>query len=294
MLGMAITTGIAPLLFLQILYKRQFYTANLLLFNRFMLLLPALIVAYYLLYLIKSQRLSGRWAAWRGPVTIVIFVCFSYTAWAWTENHVLSLHSEVWQDFYASGKYLYRNMEMWPRLGYWITASFSPFAIIVAWQLHWGRRLHDPVNIDLATRRLRSLALLGLATSAVEGWLWLFWLEDTLRAAILSRLAFLYLLLAVAGILIQVGGWLLATSGSKLTPVRLAFLSAGAILTIWGALVLREVRRLAGMDLAPLFESNRQAAQVGGMQVFLFFFAFNAGVIVGCVLIVRRALRSSY
>ncbi len=61
-LGLAITTGIAPLLFLQILYKRQFYTANLLLFNRFMLLLPALIVAYYMLYLIKSHALAGRWA----------------------------------------------------------------------------------------------------------------------------------------------------------------------------------------------------------------------------------------
>ena len=58
-LGLAITTGIAPLLFLQILYKHQFYTANLLLFNRFMLLLPALIVAYYMLYLDQEPR-SGR------------------------------------------------------------------------------------------------------------------------------------------------------------------------------------------------------------------------------------------
>ena len=40
-LGLAITAGVAPLLFLQILYKHDFYTANLLLFNRFMLLLPA-------------------------------------------------------------------------------------------------------------------------------------------------------------------------------------------------------------------------------------------------------------
>ena len=53
-LGLAITTGIAPLLFLQILYKRQFYTANLLLFNRFMLLLPALIVG--LLHALPDQE----------------------------------------------------------------------------------------------------------------------------------------------------------------------------------------------------------------------------------------------
>ena len=76
MLGLAITTGIATLLFLQILYKREFYTANLLLFNRFMLLLPALIFAYYMLYLIKSHALGGRWAILRAPVTIVAFACF--------------------------------------------------------------------------------------------------------------------------------------------------------------------------------------------------------------------------
>ena len=119
-LGLAITTGIAPLLFLQILYKRQFYTANLVLFNRFMLLLPALIAAYYLLYLIKSHALTGRWAVLRGPVTIAAFACFSYTAWAWTENHVLSLHEELWKYQYSSGNYLYRNAEIAPG---WATGS---------------------------------------------------------------------------------------------------------------------------------------------------------------------------
>src|SRR5262245_22520401 len=48
LLSAAITAGIAPLLFLQILYQRPFYTANLLLFNRWMAILPVLIVAFYL------------------------------------------------------------------------------------------------------------------------------------------------------------------------------------------------------------------------------------------------------
>ncbi len=65
-LGLAITTGIAPLLFLQILYKHQFYTANLLLFRPFMLLVPAFIVAYFMLYLIKGHALAGRWAVCAG------------------------------------------------------------------------------------------------------------------------------------------------------------------------------------------------------------------------------------
>ena len=164
-----------------------------------MLLLPALIVAYYMLYLIKSHALAGRWAVLRGPVTIVAFACFFYTAWAWTENHVLSIHEGAWKYHYRLSNYIYRNAEIWPRLGYWITASFATLAVALAWQLHWGRRLHDPVNLDLATRRLRSLAILGLATSAAEAWLWLLWLDTSARGPVLSILALPYGLLALGG-----------------------------------------------------------------------------------------------
>ena len=290
-LGLAITTGIAPLLFLQILYKRQFYTANLLLFNQFMLLLPALIVAYYMLYLIKSQALAGRRAVLRGPVTIVAFACFFYFAWTWTENHVLSIHESAWQNQYAFHNYIYRNAEIWPRLGYWITASFSTLTVALAWQLRWGRRLHDPVNLDLATLRLRSLAILGLATSAAEAWLWLLWLDTSARGPVLSVLALPYGLMALAGMGIQAACWLSATTGANLTTRRLALISAGAVMTIVGSLVVREARRLAAIDITTVFDAHRQAAQVGGMGAFLVLFVVNAAVITACVLIVKRALR---
>ncbi len=65
------------------------------------------------------------------------------------------------------------------------------------WQLHWGRRFYDPVNLDLASRRLRSLAILGLATSAAEAWLWLLWLDTSARGAVLSILALPYGLAAL-------------------------------------------------------------------------------------------------
>jgi hypothetical protein len=290
-LGLAITAGIAPLLFLQILYKRQFYTANLLSFKCFMLLLPALIAAYYLLYLIKSHALGGKWAVLRGPVTIAAFTCFAYTAWAWTENHVLSLHEGAWGYQYVSSNYLFRNAEIWPRLGYWLTSSFATLAIVVAWQLYWGRRLHDPINVDFASRRLRSLAILGLAMSAAEASLWLLWLDTSARDAILSSLAFPYGVMVLMGLAIQSAGWLPVKTGASLSFRRLAMISAGALMTILGTLVVREARRLAAIDITTLFDAHRQSAQAGGMGVFLFFFVVNAAVITICVLTVKRALR---
>jgi hypothetical protein len=290
-LGLAITTGIAPLLFLQILYKRQFYTANLLLFNRFMLLLPALIVAYYMLYLIKSHLLLGKWTILRGSAAVVALACVLYTAWAWTENHVLSLHEETWTTFYSLHPYIYRNSEISPRLGYWITASFTTLALAVSWQLHWGRRYLEVANLDRATRRLRSLAILGLAMSAVEAFLWAGWLDPRALDAVEGSLALPYGFAAIIGVVIQAGGWLTTTNAAQLSTVRLAIISAGNVLTVLGAIVVREARRLAAIDITQLYDTHRHAAEVGGISVFLVFFALNAAVIAGCVLIVKRALR---
>ena len=287
MLGLAITAGVAPLLFLQVLYRRPFYTANLLLFHRFMMLLPALIVAYYLLYLIKSRPLVERGPAVRVAVTSLALACFFYAAWAWTENHILSLHAEIWTEFYTSGRWFFRDAEIWPRLGYWMTVSFPTLATVVAWQLHWGRRLQDPADLDLAARRLRILAILGLATSAAEAWLWQLWLDASARQVVLGSLALPYGFLVLAGMGIQAAGWLTVRSGSDLNPRRLSILSAGSVLTIFATLVVREARRLAAIEVATLYDAHRHAAQVGGLGVFLLVFTLNAVAIATCVLVVK-------
>ena len=54
----AITAGVAPLLFVQIIYREQFYTANLLLGWRWLVVVPVLIVAFYLLYVLKSKMVT--------------------------------------------------------------------------------------------------------------------------------------------------------------------------------------------------------------------------------------------
>jgi hypothetical protein len=249
-----------------------------------------LIAAYYLLYLLKSDALVRHGALARGAVAFLAFCCFFYTAWAWTENHVLSLHSEMWQSQYKSGR-LYRNSEIWPRLGYWLTTGFPTLAVAVAWQLRWGRRFHDPINVDLATHRLRAIAVLGLATAASEGWIWQLWLEPSIRATVMSRLAAPYAWAALAGMILQGACWLTVSSGASLTTRRLALISVGTAVSIISSLAVREARRLAVIDVASLYDMHRHAAGVGGMGVFLFFFAVNATVIVGCILIVKRAFR---
>jgi hypothetical protein len=291
-LGLAIAAGIAPLLFLQVLYRREFYAASQLLFIRSLLLVLALIIACLLLYLLKTQASFARGPSLHALVSLAACGCLLFTAWAWTGNHVIGLHDELWQYHYTSNRWIYGDAEVWPRLGFWITASFPTLAVALAWQLRWGQRLHHPADLDLASRRLRTLALLGLGTSAAEAWLWQLWLDGAARAVVLSSLALPYGLLAFAGMAIQAGGWLPIKTGAHLTTGRLALISIGAGLTILGALVVREARRLAAIDVTRLFEAHSQASSVPGLGLFLVCFAASATLIIACVLIVRRALRA--
>ncbi len=289
MLGLAIAAGLTPLLFLHVLYHRPIDAGNWLGSHRFLLMPPTLIAAFCLLSWIRSRPLAERGLAARAAATSLLLAGFSYTAWAWTEDHVMSLHGEAWSAVYASGRWFFRDAEMWPRLGYAITASFPTLATMLAWQIHRGRRLLEPADLDLATRRLRALAILGLATSAAEACVWVLGLDPPARGAVLGILALPYGVLALAAMGIQAAGWLTVKSGSDLNTRRLAILSAGAVLTIFGALVVREARRLAAIDVATLYDAHRHAAGVGDIGVFLISFTLSAATITTCILVVRRA-----
>ena len=102
LLSAAITAGVAPLLFIQIVYQKQFYTANLLLWWRWMIVVPVLIVAFYLLYLLKS-KLMARWPrAVRSLVAIGTAACFVFVGFCWTANHLLSVNESRWPQVYVT------------------------------------------------------------------------------------------------------------------------------------------------------------------------------------------------
>ena len=91
MLGCGITAGVAPLLFLQLLHQRRFYTANLLLGPRWCAVVPALIVGFYALYLAKA---SSKWRARSRSASAL--ACFAFVAWSWSELHELMQADPAW------------------------------------------------------------------------------------------------------------------------------------------------------------------------------------------------------
>src|SRR5690606_9115623 len=123
------------ILFIQLLYKHPFYTANLLLFHRWMAILPVLIVAFYLLYLQKTAWLERRSTLLRAGVALGVVAMFLFVAWSWSENHLLSLASQqTWTEHYSAGRMWYAAPELAPRLSLFLVASFTNLALILAWQ----------------------------------------------------------------------------------------------------------------------------------------------------------------
>lgn len=289
MLSGAITAGIAPLLFLQILYQRQFYTANVLLFHRWMAILPTLIVGFYLLYLLRSKRFDAWPLAVRLAVAGATFACFGFVAWSWTENHLLSLNSGVWSEQYVSGRLMYHSKQLLPRLVMWFVMAFPTMATIIAWQL-WYTAARSNAEIP-GRRRTCAVALAGLLLSAAATGIYVMVLTADQRDVIYSPLSLPYVIMAFAGWVIQIAAWAFQYKNARLRPIWLVLASLGIALTLTGVAVAREALRIAAIDLPALYARHAAAAKVGGLATFFVFVVINSALITWAILLVRRGMK---
>ena len=157
----AITAGIAPLLFVQIVYQKSFYTANLLLFNRWMLLLPALIIAIYALYVVKAHSFA-RGRLMKSLAAAVATVFIAYTGIAFVENHLLSLQPAAWPAIYGGTAHGPTVERIALRFSMWLCAAMPTFALLAAWQLRLGAG--DASDGDRA-QSARPLGILAVLTT---------------------------------------------------------------------------------------------------------------------------------
>lgn len=281
----AITAGVAPLLFLQILYQREFYTANLLLFNRWMAILPVLIVGFYALYLTKGDWLwENRWPL-RAVVAAAILACFVFIGWSWTENHLLSVAGQkVWTEQYTANRVGYATSELLPRMGVWLGGVFPVMAALVAWPL-------SRTATAQTAQQLAILALGGLVISlGCTAW-YLGTIDAALRSAVLNSDCRVWQAAVVIGILLQIAAWILVLRSSALAPLPRWLALAGAILAVAGGAACREALRVSRLDMNVLKDQREAAATVGGFWLFALFLVLNFAIIAGCIALVARSLK---
>ncbi len=288
MLSAAITAGVAPLLFVQIVYPRLFYTANVLLSWRWMMVIPVLIVAFYLLYVIKSHWLERipRWA--RIGAAVVTAVCFVFVGFCWTANYLVAQNEAAWPEMFATGRLPFSAIDVLPRMAVWLGGSFLSLATIAAWQLHVTGGDLASGEVTREYRRLAAMSLGGLALAVVAGGGYLVAMPRDVQQALFGPLALPYLVLLGLAVSASAIGWMRRLRAGAPSRMGLAGMTAAWVLVLLSVSVLREAVRLAGIDLEPLMAEHAAAARIGGLGVFLLFAVVNAALIFLCIRLLRR------
>lgn len=265
-LGAAITAGVAPLVFVQMLYRERFYTADLLAGPRWLAIIPALVLGFYALYVHKMAAAPRR----RLAAIAIAAVCFGFVAWSWTEHHLLmSADAARWHAFYAAGERIYWSASIGPRLGLWLASALPMFAVIAAWQL-------APSEDGKPVRTLAALALVGIVVSTGLAVVVRGQLDADARAGVDAATPWLVVL--IAGRVVEAAAWILIiVAPSRRGPIALA--TGGAVASVLAGVALREAARMH--LLAP---AHPNAVAAGGAALF----AVAAVLVIAAVVWIAR------
>ena len=158
-ISLAITTGVAPLLFIQVLYGQYFYTATILLGWIWFGLLVVLMIGYYALYLYKFRSVpeGGAATGW------LVLSALMFLAVAVVQVMVNLLHSQPgrWPDAVHDPWIILSDPTFLPRLLHFVLAAVGFSALVVCW---WAVR---------QARRDGSSPL--EAPMASYAWKWVLW-----------------------------------------------------------------------------------------------------------------------
>ncbi|MCS6949381.1 MAG: hypothetical protein RMM06_00485 [Armatimonadota bacterium] len=133
-MSFTITLGIAPLLFVQVLYGQAFYTASILMAWPWLSVVALVLLAYYGLYLVQFRPdWLGRWVtpiAWMSALFILL------VGLLYTHNATLKLTPEKWAPMYdASPAGLHLNWSeptLIPRYLHFMVAAFAVAGLGIA------------------------------------------------------------------------------------------------------------------------------------------------------------------
>lgn len=128
-ISFAITFGIAPLLFIQVILGRFFYSATILIAPAWLGMLGFLLVGYYLNYVAKFRLKAGRTPA----VLPLVAVCFLAIAVIQVTANLVHQQPEQWGAVADRAWVAMADPTFVPRLLHFVLAAVAMAGIVVAW-----------------------------------------------------------------------------------------------------------------------------------------------------------------
>lgn len=286
-ISLAITFGIAPLLFVQVLFGRFFYSATILLAWWWLGVLGLLTVGYYLNYVAKFRLKKGL------PVSLVLWVeavCFVAIAAVQVVVNLLHMQPGRWGTVASNSLAAFADPSFAPRLLHFALAAVSTAGAVLAWAgaRRATRGAERTLCRDVATFGWQAALYATVAQIAVGFWLLLALPVDVLRA--LPRAGAGTTIPLALGILAALV--LVVVLARVRDPLEHPALVRRAVECIAGATAVMVITRhqVRGLHLAAarVEEALEVAPQWGPLALFLAVFALCIGLTAWAV---ARALR---
>jgi hypothetical protein len=143
-IAFTVNMGVAPLLFMQVIYGHFFYVSSVLMAVYWMSVIGLLIIAYYSAYIydFKYEALGASRALFIcTTVLILLFIGFLFT-----NNLTLMLHPETWNAYFETRGGTLLNLSdstLIPRYLHFVTASIAVGGLFIAVQAGFDRRKTD-------------------------------------------------------------------------------------------------------------------------------------------------------
>lgn len=261
--AIGINMGIAPLLFIQVIYGHLFYTSSVIMALYWIMVIPFLIIAYYGAYIHSRKydisRLLSKSALWI-MVLMVLYIGFMLV-----NNNTLMVQPQKWTAYFNNRAGTVLNLEdpsLIPRYLHFVTASVAVGGIFLAFL--WDRRQKN--NVAGAGQKVKS-SLEIFAWASIVQILIGCWFLISLPADIMKKFMGGYLpstFLLVIAVLSVLGAIFTALKG-KLRPV-IYMIS----ITLLAMIINRQLLR--GFYLEGIFnpDSLKLAPQYGVMTLFFF------------------------
>jgi len=270
--ALAINFGVAPLLFIQVLYGHFIYSSSIFMAVFWIMIIPLLIIAYYGAYVHVKKYSASKTLSM--AALIVMSAIVLYIAFAFTNNMTLMLQPEKWSAYFAnrSGTILNLNDATFlPRYLHFIVASVAVAGLFmsIVWHIR-GKKGMKGVEEKINTG-LKIFAIATCVQVAIGFW-FLLAIPSDFILAFMGRNLF-YTIVLFAGILLAIGAIISAFLG-KLIPslIHLVAVVAAMVITRVNlrSLYLNDVFSFSDLQLAP---------QYGVMALFFIIFAIGLVVV---------------
>jgi len=184
-ISLTITTGVAPLLFIQLLYQQYFYSGTILLGWIWFAMLVLLAGGYYATYLYKFRGAPARGSGgglWLGLAAFT----FLLVAMIHVGVHLIHVQPDRWSGYEANPWAVLGDPTYWPRLLHFVFAGVAFSALVIAW---WSTRLAaagtDTEANAAAARTCWKWALGAIVLQVVDGFVLLFTLPREVMLGIM-------------------------------------------------------------------------------------------------------------